>query len=156
MGSGHQSRGGGIAPASGVSETLSPLSNDEVAVLSIAAYGQSMIAIGRWEEPTKSLVRRGFLRDATGDLFNCYITDAGRAAIEAYDADMDREIRQVLEKRQEAMMLPKEPKDRVQYGKATDPNDKCRECIHYLGQACEKVQGAINPDYWCMLFERIP
>ena len=38
------------------------LSNDEMSVLMIAAQGQTMLPIGRWEEPTKSLAAKGFMK----------------------------------------------------------------------------------------------
>ena len=52
------------------------LSEDESVVLSIAAEGASMMAIGRWEKPVKRLTTLGYLRAA--DKFNYFITDAGR------------------------------------------------------------------------------
>lgn len=62
------------------------LSDDELTVLLIAAKGEPMLAIGRWEEPTKNLILKGYLRPCT-DKINNIITDAGRkAAREAEDA----------------------------------------------------------------------
>lgn len=68
------------------------LSDDELTVLLIAAKGEPMLAIGRWEEPTKSLILKGYLQacswagDPSGNANNV-ITDAGRkAAREAEDA----------------------------------------------------------------------
>lgn len=58
----------------------SDLSQDELTVLLIAAEGESMMPIGRWEAPVESLVHKGYLR--RGDRFNNYITDAGRAIAE--------------------------------------------------------------------------
>ncbi len=63
------------------------LTDDELTVLMIAAQGESMIAIGRWQKPTESLIQKGFMQSRGGDNFNCVITDAGRAACkEAEDA----------------------------------------------------------------------
>lgn len=75
-----------------ISDITTPLSGDEATVLQIAASGQSMIAVGRWEEPAKSLVRRGFLKDMSGDMFNCVITDAGQAAMQGQEAEDDRAL----------------------------------------------------------------
>ena len=71
-------------------EILPPLSDDERTVLMIAAAGQSMIPIRRWERPVKSLAAKGYLERL--DDVNYVITAAGRAASElakrAVDADM--------------------------------------------------------------------
>lgn len=67
---------------------------DEYTILEIAATGKSMMPIGRWEQPTESLIAKGMMKpsppsaqDPTGR-FNCFITDAGRAAIKAYDQEV--------------------------------------------------------------------
>jgi hypothetical protein len=66
---------------------MSDLSDDELTVLMIASRGESMIAIGRWKQPTESLIAKGYLQSSGGDNFNCIITEAGRAACkEAEDA----------------------------------------------------------------------
>lgn len=59
---------------------MADLSQDELTVLLIAAEGESMMPIGRWEAPVESLVHKGYLRRV--DRFNNYITDAGRKAAE--------------------------------------------------------------------------
>jgi len=59
---------------------MSDLSDDELTVLMIAEAGESMIAIGRWKQPTESLIAKGYLQSRGGDNFNCIITEAGRAA----------------------------------------------------------------------------
>ena len=64
------------------------LTNDEMAVLMIAARGDYMLAIGRWEAPTKSLAAKGFMkREMINDGPQYMITDAGRAAMEKGDDD---------------------------------------------------------------------
>jgi hypothetical protein len=68
-----------------VNEIIAPLSEDERAVLMIAAQGQYMIPIGRWEQSVKALTARGFLRKL--DNVNYVITEAGRKASE--DAETD-------------------------------------------------------------------
>ena len=59
---------------------MADLSQDELTVLMIAAQGESMMPIGRWEAPIESLVHKGYLRRE--DRFNNYITDQGRKAAE--------------------------------------------------------------------------
>jgi hypothetical protein len=68
------------------------LSDDEFAVLLIAAEGESMIPIGRWQAPVENLVARGFLRQL--DRFNNVITTEGRKAIDARNKDDEGAIRQ--------------------------------------------------------------
>jgi hypothetical protein len=66
-------------------EIIAPLTDDEIAVLMIAAEGEMMIDMGkdsRWHQPIVSLVKRGFLKQ--WDKFNNEITDAGRAALEGH------------------------------------------------------------------------
>lgn len=70
---------------------MSDLSADELTVLLIAAKGESMMPIGRWEAPVKSLLARGYLH--AGDKFNNFITDAGRRAV---NKDEDDTVRQML------------------------------------------------------------
>ena len=72
--------------------TPTPLTDDELTVLLIAAKGERMMPIGRWEQPTKSLVLKGYLRaqpwagDPCGAMNNV-ITPQGQAAVqEAEDA----------------------------------------------------------------------
>ena len=57
---------------------MADLSQDELTILLIAAEGESMAAIGRWEAPINSLVEKGLL--LRGDKFNNFITPAGKAA----------------------------------------------------------------------------
>lgn len=79
-----------------VTETSGDLSTDELAVLMIAEKGESMIPIGRWEEPIKSLAAKGYMtqaiKGALGSV-NYIITDAGRRA--CID-DEDAELRGIL------------------------------------------------------------
>ena len=64
---------------------MTELTADERTVLEIASHGESMMPIGRWEQPVEHLVELGFLDGP--DRFNRYITDAGRKALEA---DVDK------------------------------------------------------------------
>jgi F0F1-type ATP synthase membrane subunit b/b' len=74
-------------------QITTPLSQDEAACLLIAAQGQSMLAVGRWKHPIKSLVMRGLMR--SNDEFNNVITDAGRAAIDAHEDEADKHLVEV-------------------------------------------------------------
>ena len=75
---------------------MSDLSQDELTVLLIAAKGEPMIPIGRWAEPTKSLIKMGYLKphehpgDPTGH-FNNYITPEGMALAQRSDDDVVRD-----------------------------------------------------------------
>lgn len=68
------------------------LSEDEFTVLKIAAQGQSMIAIGRWEKATKALAEKKYLH--ANDSVNYVITTAGQAVLDGYE---DNEIRGLIE-----------------------------------------------------------
>ena len=61
------------------------LSEDDLIVLSLAADGERMIAIGRWEKPTEKLEALGYLEYAP-DKFNAVITAAGRERWTAEEA----------------------------------------------------------------------
>jgi hypothetical protein len=66
------------------------LSDDEFTVLMIAAEGQSMMPIGRWQEPVESLVAKGFLKEH--DKFNCVITPTGREALRKHDQGLTEKM----------------------------------------------------------------
>ena len=66
------------------------LSQDELTVLLIAAEGESMMPIGRWEAPTQSLVAKGYLH--ANDKFNNVITEAGRKACKQAEDDSMRAL----------------------------------------------------------------
>jgi hypothetical protein len=68
------------------------LTGDESTVLQIAAQQGTIGAIGRWEVPVKSLVKRGLLHDMTGDFFNCQITEAGKSASAESEAELNRAL----------------------------------------------------------------
>jgi hypothetical protein len=70
------------------------LTDDELTVLTLAAAGESIAAIGRWEEPCDRLVSLGLL--SRGDKFNNFITAAGRAAVEAAEAGEDEAFARAL------------------------------------------------------------
>jgi hypothetical protein len=69
---------------------MAPLTDDERVVLMIAASGQSMIPIGRWEGSIRALHARGFLQKL--DEVNYAITPAGRAASDAAEDDAVRDV----------------------------------------------------------------
>lgn len=71
---------------------MTDLTEDERIILTIAAEGQSLMAIARWEKPIESLVAKGLME--RGDKFNNFITDAGRAAIKETE---DEPYRKMLE-----------------------------------------------------------
>lgn len=81
---------------------MADLTPDEKTVLLIAHAGGPMAPIGRWKEPTLSLVAKGFLkpRPHPGDpdgYFNHHITDAGKDAAVELDAEDDAALGQMLE-----------------------------------------------------------
>ena len=55
------------------------LTDDERTVLMITDRGESLAAIGRWEQPVEHLVEIGYLQ--RHDKFNNTITEAGRLAL---------------------------------------------------------------------------
>lgn len=73
---------------------MTDLSPDEKTVLLIAHAGGPMAPIGRWKEPTLSLVAKEFLKprphpgDPTG-YFNHHITPSGEAAATTLDREDD-------------------------------------------------------------------
>lgn len=77
------------------------LTPDEKTVLLIAHAGGPMAPIGRWKEPTLSLVAKGFLKphkhpgDPTG-YFNHHITDAGKDIAVELDREDDAALGQLL------------------------------------------------------------
>ena len=71
---------------------MSDLSQDELTILMIAAEGESMMPIGRWEKPLDSLVAKGFMH--RHDKFNVVITPAGRQACKETE---DGNIRGLIE-----------------------------------------------------------
>ena len=66
---------------------MSDLTDDEFALLEIASHGESMIPIGRWEKPLKSLAAKGMMFAA--DTANYVITESGRAALDGHKDDVD-------------------------------------------------------------------
>ncbi len=71
---------------------MSDLSQDELTVLMLAAKGESMIPIGRWEKPIKNLAAKGYLH--AHDASNYVLTDLGRLQL---DDGQDDEARQIIE-----------------------------------------------------------
>jgi hypothetical protein len=64
------------------------LTDDERTVLMIAQEGESLAAIGRWEQPIEHLVELGYLERL--DKFNNTITPAGKAAISQANDEIDK------------------------------------------------------------------
>jgi len=79
------------------------LNEDELVILSLAAEGESLMALGRWEKPVERLLALGYLRAA--DKFNYFITPTGKARWKAEEADEVQAIidwnNALVEKRQE-------------------------------------------------------
>ncbi len=76
---------------------MTDLSQDELTVLMIAATGEPMMPIGRWEAPAKSLIKKGFLKgrcspqDPDG-MFNLHITPEGVIAAEQGENDSYKQV----------------------------------------------------------------
>ena len=82
------------------------LTDDERTVLMIAAEGQSMMPIGRWEAPVEHLVEIGFLE--RHDKWNNLITTAGKQALEQVNDDIDTVAAKALITRHNAGVVYRE------------------------------------------------
>lgn len=87
-----------------MAEILVPLSGDDVTVLMLAANGERMMGIGRWEPTVQSLASRGLLEqdrsiaDPASRKFNYVITAAGQAALQADEAQNDQALAGAINK----------------------------------------------------------
>lgn len=117
-----------------MTDIRSPLTEDEATVLEIAAKGMPMIAMrdGRWRDPIRSLVRRGFLKDETGDMFNCVITDAGRAAMGGQEAEDDRAIGRSIDRMREMAIAQKSIQEMA---------EQCAQVLVKIAEASSVVTG---------------
>ena len=76
---------------------MADLTQDELTVLLIAAEGERMMPIGRWEAPAQSLLTKGYLQrnvspqDPSG-MYNLTITSAGRKACAQGEDDSMRAL----------------------------------------------------------------
>lgn len=70
------------------------ITDDELTVLLIAAQGESMMPIGRWEKPVEALVAKGYLR--ANDRFNNVITPEGKAVLADREKQDDEVYRDIL------------------------------------------------------------
>ena len=70
------------------------MTNDEMTVLMIAAEGEPMLPIGRWEKPIRDLETRGLMRNHDG--ISYFITDKGIYALKAENAQRDGEFANAL------------------------------------------------------------
>ena len=95
-------------------------------------------------EEVEEVKRRSF-RDLPADQFALLSQEATQKA-----QDKGAEVEVEAESDQDE---GKQTKASVEYGEGM-PNAHCGICKHYLGGACELVQGAIAPDMWCKLFEQ--
>lgn len=76
------------------------LTNHEFAVLLLADEGESLIPIGIWEKPIKTLTTLGLLKKNDGA--NYVITEAGHAARIARDENDGAELSRLLSRGKEA------------------------------------------------------
>lgn len=69
-----------------MTDTIAPLTENEHAVLMLAAQGQAMLAIGRWKDATEELYQRGLLNQQTapGGGPEYFITHYGKQALKKY------------------------------------------------------------------------
>jgi hypothetical protein len=52
-------------------------------------------------------------------------------------------------------MAAKVSKKSVNYSRATMSGRRCGLCRFYVrGRRCEKVRGDIDPQFWCILFQK--
>lgn len=70
------------------------LTDDERTVLLIADGGESMMPLGRWEQPVEHLVELGYLE--RHDKFNNVITEKGRLAINAAEEGVSDDFAKAL------------------------------------------------------------
>ena len=66
---------------------MTQMSDDEFTVLSIADKGESMMPLGRWQQPVEHLVELGYLMAA--DRFNNFITSEGKVALREHSDEVD-------------------------------------------------------------------
>jgi FkbM family methyltransferase len=74
------------------------MTNDEMTVLMIAAQGEPMIPIGRWEQPVRDLAARGLMQKQ--DAINYVITSKGMEALRSEEQQRDGEFANALRARQ--------------------------------------------------------
>jgi hypothetical protein len=80
------------------------LSNDETTVLMIAAQGEYMLAIGRWQLPVTSLASKGLLRSQQVNGGAQYtITEAGHKALGDQEAEEDQKLASVIARSSETI-----------------------------------------------------
>ena len=74
------------------------ITDDEFAVLMIAAQGEYMLAIGRWEKSIIALTAKGMMQKQFLNGGAQYtITDAGRQAITERDREDDKQLGALIE-----------------------------------------------------------
>ena len=70
------------------------ITDDEATVLMIAAEGEILAPIGRWEQPIKALHARGLMK--MYNPWNYGIDDAGKAALADREKAIDEDLKAVL------------------------------------------------------------
>lgn len=120
-----------------MTDIQSPLTDDEATVLEIASKASIIAAIGRWEEPARSLLKRGFLRDMSGDGFNCSITPAGIAARDGKQAEDDRALGKTIDRMRDMAIAQKSIQEMV---------EQCAQVLVKIAEASAVVTGDSKVD----------
>jgi len=111
-----------------MTDISTPLTDDEATVLQIAAQQGTIGAVGRWEAPVKSLVKRGLLQDMTGDFFNCQITEAGKSASAESEAELDRALGRMR-------------KMAIAQKQCQDEAEQCARVLCHMAMTCHTIKG---------------
>lgn len=126
------------------------MTDDEMTVLLIAAQGESMIPIGRWEQPLLALTERGLMRCYDG--VNYGITAKGQEAVKQEEKERDGALLSALADRHKKLGVRERPhtnalhvdmtiaNKRIEFDLTFDPNFvadvNTRNFLNYNG-ACE-------------------
>ena len=82
------------------------ITDDEFACLMIAARGEYMLAIGRWERSIQDLAAKGLMRSEHINGGSQYtITKAGRAAIEEREQEENQQLADVINRSRQAKIV---------------------------------------------------
>lgn len=129
---------------------MTDLTQDELAVLLIAAEGESMMPIGRWEAPVASLVAKGYLH--ANDKFNNVITEAGRKACGKAEDDNVRALlttsRAIVEGRQKSIARAEELAillaELATYSSPITGDDKVKSLREWAKVILERAKGLLT------------
>lgn len=120
-----------------MTDISTPLTDDEATVLDIAAQQGTIGAIGRWEAPVKSLLKRGLMKDLSGDTFNCAITDAGRAVMRGQEVEEDKALGRAVDRMREMAIAQKSIQEMV---------SQCADVLVQIARLSNSVTGD-DPSY---------